>query len=90
MMDGVQGEFKSVGDAELVEDIVQMVLYGLLADEEFFSNFFIEEALSDMLHYFLSRSVRRALSLRSPDSDDWENAFMTSAVMRLSSQISPA
>ena len=49
MVDGVQGEFKAVGNAELVEDIVQMVLDGLLADEEFFSNFFVAEALSDML-----------------------------------------
>ena len=52
MVDGVQGEFKAVGNAELVEDIVQMVLDGLLADEEFFSNFFVAEALSDMLDYF--------------------------------------
>ena len=53
MVDGVQSEFKAVGNAELVEDIVQMVFDGLLADEEFFSNFFIAEALSDMLDYFL-------------------------------------
>jgi len=33
-MDGVKSKFKAVGEAELVEDVVQMVFYGLLADEE--------------------------------------------------------
>src|SRR6266403_5395780 len=37
-----------------------------------------------------SRSLSRGFSRRGPDSADFENAFMTSAVMRLSSQISPA
>ena len=52
MVHGVQSEFKPVGEAELVEDITQMVLYSLLADEEFFTNFFVAEALGDMLDYF--------------------------------------
>src|SRR6266850_2470740 len=37
-----------------------------------------------------SRSLSKGFSRRGPDSADFENAFMTSAVMRLSSQISPA
>src|SRR5258706_285850 len=37
-----------------------------------------------------SRSLSNGFSRRGPDSLDFENAFMTSAVMRLSSQISPA
>src|SRR5579883_478812 len=37
-----------------------------------------------------SRSESRGFSRRGPDSEDFEKAFMTSAVMRLSSQISPA
>src|SRR5262249_11891950 len=52
MVHGVQSEFKPVGEAELVEDVTQMVLYGLLANKEFFTNFFVAEALGDMLDYF--------------------------------------
>src|SRR5579872_1966988 len=37
-----------------------------------------------------SRSESRGFSRRGPDSEDFEKAFMTSAVMRVSSQISPA
>jgi hypothetical protein len=41
MVDGVEGEFETVGDAQFVEDIVEMILYGLLADEELFTDLFI-------------------------------------------------
>src|SRR5438876_8057321 len=37
-----------------------------------------------------SRSLSKGFSRRGPASEDFENAFITSAVMRLSSQISPA
>jgi hypothetical protein len=47
MMDGVQGQFQAVGDAELVEDVVQVVLDGLFGDEEFFADFLVAEALGD-------------------------------------------
>jgi hypothetical protein len=53
MMDCVEREFEAVRDSELVKNVMQMVLYGLLADEEFFTNFFVAEALGDMLDYFL-------------------------------------
>lgn len=33
MMDGVEGQLQPIGNAELIEDIVQVILYGLFADE---------------------------------------------------------
>src|SRR6266446_2337769 len=52
VVDGVQREFKAVGDAELVENIVEMVLDGLLGDEKFFADFLVAETLRDELHDF--------------------------------------
>ena len=52
VMDGVEGQLEPVGNAELVEDIVQMVLDGLLADEHLLGDFLITEALADQPHYF--------------------------------------
>src|ERR1700722_19959077 len=52
MVDGVEREFEAVGNAEFIEDVVQMVFYGLLADEELFADFLVAEALSDELHDF--------------------------------------
>jgi hypothetical protein len=51
-MDGVEGKFEAVGNAKFVEDVVQVILYGLLADEEFFADFFVAEALGDELNDF--------------------------------------
>jgi len=53
MMDRVQREFEAVGNTELVEDIVQVILDGLLGDEEFFANFLVAKALCDELDDFL-------------------------------------
>ena len=47
--DGVEGEFGTVGDAELIEDIMQMIFGGLLGDKGFFVNLFVAEALGDEL-----------------------------------------
>ena len=33
MVDGVEGQFQAVRDPEFIEDIVQVILYGLFADE---------------------------------------------------------
>ena len=33
-MDCIESQFEAVGNAELVKDVVQVILYGLLADEE--------------------------------------------------------
>jgi hypothetical protein len=53
MVDGVQREFEAVGDAEFIEDVVEMVFDGLLGDEKFFADFLIAEALGDELNDFL-------------------------------------
>jgi hypothetical protein len=52
VVDRIKGEFEAVGDTELVENIVQVILYGLFADEKFFADFLVAEALSDELHNF--------------------------------------
>jgi len=49
----VQREFEAVGNAQLVEDVVQVILDGLLADEEFFADFLVPEALGHELDDFL-------------------------------------
>ena len=48
----VKHQFEPVRDAELVEDVVQVILYGLLANEEFSADFFVVKALSDELNDF--------------------------------------
>ena len=53
VVNGVKREFEAVGDAEFVEDIVQMVLNGLFGDEKFFTDFLVAEALGDELDDFL-------------------------------------
>jgi hypothetical protein len=49
----VQRELEAVGDAEFIEDVVEMVLDGLLGDEKFFADLFVAEALGDELDDFL-------------------------------------
>jgi hypothetical protein len=49
----IQREFEAVGDAEFVEDVVQMVFDGLLGDEKFLADFLVAEALGDELDDFL-------------------------------------
>ena len=41
VVDGVEGQLQAVGDAELVEDVVQVVLDGLFADKEFLADFLV-------------------------------------------------
>ena len=47
VMDCVERQFEAVGDTELVKDVVQMILYGLLADEELYADFLVVKALCD-------------------------------------------
>ena len=49
-MDGVEGEFEAVGDAELVENVVQVVLHRLLADEKLLADLAVVEALRHELN----------------------------------------
>jgi hypothetical protein len=51
-MDGVESQFEAIGNAELVEDVVQVIFHRLFADEELFADFLIAEALRDELHDF--------------------------------------
>jgi hypothetical protein len=48
----IQRKFEAVGDTEFVEDVVEMVLDGLLGDEKFFADFFVAETLGDELDDF--------------------------------------
>src|SRR6202049_4655990 len=52
VMDCIERQFEAVRNAELVKDVVQVILYGLLANEEFFADFFVVKALSDELNDF--------------------------------------
>src|SRR6266571_291745 len=62
----IEREFEAVGDAELVEDVVQMVLDGLFGDEKFFADLFVAEALGDKLDDFLfSVAEQRLLAARA-------------------------
>ena len=66
MMDGVQGEFEAVGDAEFIEDVVEMVFYGLLGDEKFFADFLVAEALGDELDdFFFAVAEKRLFAART-------------------------
>ena len=66
VVDGVEGELEAVGDAEFVEDVVEMVFYGLLADEEFFADFFVAKALGDELHdFFFAIAEKRLFAARA-------------------------
>ena len=53
VVNGVKSELEAVGDAQLVEDVVQVVLDRLLADEKLLANFLVAEALGDELDNFL-------------------------------------
>jgi hypothetical protein len=46
----VQRQFQAVRDAQLVENVVQVILHRLFADEQFLPNLFIAEALRHELH----------------------------------------
>src|SRR6202521_1268776 len=52
VMDCIERQFEAVRNAELVKDVVQVILYGLLAYEELFADFFVVKALSDELNDF--------------------------------------
>src|SRR6267142_2573083 len=66
MVDGVQREFEAVGDAELVENIVEMVLDGLFGDEKFFADFLVAESLGDELHNFFFAVAEQRLFAARP------------------------
>src|SRR5579885_991949 len=62
-VNSVKRKLQTVGYAQLVEYVVQMVLHRLLADEHPFSDFFIAETLRDETHnlFFTEAERRRSL-----------------------------
>ena len=61
MVDGVESEFEAVGDAEFIENIVQVIFHCLFADEEFLADFLVSVALGDKLHDFLFSIAQKGL-----------------------------
>src|SRR5579864_1208248 len=51
LVKSIEREFETVGNTQLIEDIVQMVLHGLFADEHLFSHLFVLISLGDKLDY---------------------------------------
>ncbi len=65
-MDGVEREFKAIGNAKLIEDVVQVVFDGLLADEKLLADFLVAETLSDELHdFFFAIAEQRLFAARA-------------------------
>jgi len=63
-VDGVKREFQAVGDAQLIEDVVQMVLHRLLADKHLLGHFFVLETLRHQGDDFaFALAERRSLPL---------------------------
>src|SRR5271156_6718294 len=52
-MDGIQRKFQTVGYAQFIENIMQMIFYRLFADEKFLADLTIPETLRHQLHDFL-------------------------------------
>ena len=53
VMDCIERQFETVGDAEFVKNVVKVILYGLLADEELYTDFVVAKALGYELDDFL-------------------------------------
>src|SRR5713226_8595789 len=66
VVNGVQREFEAVRDAELVENIVKMVLDGLLGNEKFFADFLVAETLGHELNnFFFAVAEQRLFAARA-------------------------
>ena len=50
VVNSVEGKLKAVRDADLVEDVMQVIFDRLFANEEVFANFLVPVALSDQQH----------------------------------------
>ena len=96
LVDRVKREFQPVRHAELVEDVVQMVLHRLLADEHLLGHLPVLVALRDQADDLaLALAERRPLAalcwaaplITSAGEANWR---ITAAVVWESSQISPA
>ena len=66
VMDGVKSEFQAIGNAKFVKDVVEVIFYGLLGDEELFADFFVAEALGDQLNdLFFAVAEKRFFAART-------------------------
>ena len=72
-MDRVEGQLEPVGNAQLVENVVQVVLDGLLADEQLLPDLFVAETLGDELHDFLLAIAEKGLFASRAGLGDLEN-----------------
>jgi len=88
-MDCIQRQFEAVGDAELVKNVVEVILYGLLADDESYADFLVVEALANELDDFLLAVADERLSATWSGFGSGEGVDHF-GVLRLSNQISPA
>src|SRR5579863_788067 len=61
VMDGVEGQFETVGNSEFIENIVQVIFHRLFADEELLADFAIAEALCDELNDFFFAVAQQRL-----------------------------
>src|SRR6266403_4760077 len=59
-VDRVERQFQAVRNAELVEDVVEMVLHRLLADEHLFGHLFVLVPLRDQGDDFALAGTQRA------------------------------
>src|ERR1700730_14476049 len=65
-MNCVERQFEAVGNAELVKDVMEVILYGLLANKELFADFLVLKALSDELDDFhLTVAEKRFFTTRT-------------------------
>src|SRR5579859_5089109 len=63
LVDGVKSQFQAIGDAKFIEDVMQMVLHRLLADEHLLGHFLVLVALCDQSDDLaLTRRKRTALA----------------------------
>src|SRR5258708_28215925 len=76
----IQRQLEAVGDAEFVEDVVQMVLDGLFGDKELFADFLVAETLRSEEHTSELQSpdhlVCRLLLEKKNTTKDWRIAFV--------------
>src|SRR5260370_31790313 len=62
----IQRQFEAVGDAEFVEDVVEMVFDGLFGNEKFFADFLVAQAFRDQLNnFFLTVAEQRLFATRA-------------------------
>src|SRR6185312_5183265 len=66
VVDGVKRQFQPVGNAELIENIVQMILDRLLADEQTLGHVFVLETLRDQSHNFALPRAQSGAMLADP------------------------